>query len=198
MVETTNYLLVGVGGQGTLLAADLVSWVGLAVGLDVKKSEVHGMAQRGGSVTSHVRWGPQVHSPLIAPGAVDYLVAFEQLEAMRYAHWLRPGGAALVNDYRIPPVAVNTGLASYPSSDAQRAAFAAAGCYWLVPAMCMAEDLGNVRVNNVVMLGALAALLPLDPHAWREVVAQRVPRRYVALNVEAFDRGLAWALSRRD
>jgi len=198
MDAITNLLLVGVGGQGTLLAADLVAQAGLAAGLDVKKSEVHGMAQRGGSVTSHVRWGTRVHSPLIAPGAVDYLAAFEQLEAMRYAHWLRPGGVVVVNDYRIPPVAVNTGAARYPIAAAQQAAFAAAGRYWQVPAMRIAEELGNLRVNNVVMLGALAALLPLAPQIWRELVAERVPKRYVALNVEAFDRGLAWALNRRD
>jgi indolepyruvate ferredoxin oxidoreductase beta subunit len=197
MADMTNILLVGVGGQGTLLAADLVSLAGMAAGLDVTKSEVHGMAQRGGSVSSHVRWGPQVHSPLITPGEVDYLVAFERLEAVRCAHWLRPGGTAVVNDYRIPPVSVNSGAARYPSAAEQRAAFAAAARYWLIPAMTVAQALGDVRVNNVVMLGALASLLPLPAAMWRELVAQRVPERYVALNCEAFDHGIAIAQDAR-
>lgn len=189
MNAMVNILLVGVGGQGTLLAADVVALAGLAAGMDVKKSEVHGMAQRGGSVVSQVRWGVTVHSPLIAPGEADYLVAFERLEAMRFIHWLRSGGTALVNDYAIPPVSVSAGTARYPCGQEQQAAFGRAGRCRLVPAMQWAQALGNVRVNNVVMLGALAALLPLPGHIWRDLVRQRVPARYAALNCEAFDRG---------
>jgi indolepyruvate ferredoxin oxidoreductase, beta subunit len=192
-----NVVLAGVGGQGTLLAADVVALVGLAQGLDVKKSEVHGMAQRGGSVTSHVRWGERVYSPLIAPGEVDLLIAFERLEALRYAGMLRPGGALLVNDYRIAPVSVTLGTDRYPAGDEEAAAFAGATVRrFVVPATRMAQDLGQARVNNVVMLGALSALLAKPPAlrdvpeaTWRDVIAGRVPERYVELNLQAFDAG---------
>ncbi|MBC7315344.1 MAG: indolepyruvate oxidoreductase subunit beta [Chloroflexi bacterium] len=190
-----NFLVVGVGGQGTLLAADLIALTGVAAGLDVKKSEVHGMAQRGGSVISQVRWAEEVYSPLIPQGEVDYLLAFERLEAVRYAHWLRPGGMALVNDYRIPPLVVSAGSMPYPGEAVQEAAFASARRI-LVPAMALAQQVGSVRVNNVVMIGALAALLPVEASVWEEVIAHRVPERTVAVNVEAFRKG--WAYIRKE
>ena len=188
--NSLNAVLAGVGGQGTLLAADVVALVGLAQGLDVKKSEVHGMAQRGGSVTSHVRWGDRVYSPLIAPGEVDLLIAFERLEALRYAGLLRPGGALLVNDYRIAPVSVTLGADRYPSADEEAAAFAGTAVRrFVVPATRMAQDLGQARVNNVVMLGAMSALLDVPEGTWRDAIAARVPERYVELNLRAFDAG---------
>jgi len=198
--KALNAVLAGVGGQGTLLAADVMALVGLAQGLDVKKSEVHGMAQRGGSVISHVRWGERVHSPLIAPGEVDLLVAFERLEALRYTELLRPGGAMLVNDYRIVPVTVTSGDGRYPSADEEEAAFAGAGIRrYVIPAMRIAQEVGQARVNNVVMLGAAAALLARPPAeldvpeaVWRDVIAERVPERYVDLNLRAFAAGRAW------
>jgi len=124
MPRSRNFLLVGVGGQGTLLAADVVALVGMESGYDVKKSEVHGMAQRGGSVTSHVRWGERVYSPLIAPGEVDYFVAFERLEALRYVEMMRPRGVLLINDYRISPVTVSSGDSVYPTQGDEDAAYA--------------------------------------------------------------------------
>ncbi|MBC7255630.1 MAG: indolepyruvate oxidoreductase subunit beta [Chloroflexi bacterium] len=190
-----NFLVVGVGGQGTLLAADLIALAGVAAGLDVKKSEVHGMAQRGGSVISQVRWAEEVYSPLIPQGEVDYLLAFERLEAVRYAHWLCLGGVALVNDYRIPPLVVSAGSMPYPSEAVQEAAFASARRI-LVPAMVLAQQVGSARVNNVVMIGALAALLPVEASVWEEVIAHRVPERTVAVNVEAFHKG--WAYIRKE
>ncbi|HUS81621.1 MAG TPA: indolepyruvate oxidoreductase subunit beta [Armatimonadota bacterium] len=187
-----NVVLAGVGGQGTLLAADVVALVGLAQGLDVKKSEVHGMAQRGGSVISHVRWGERVYSPLIAPGEVDLLVAFERLEALRYAELLRPGGALLVNDYRIVPVTVTSGDGRYPAGDEEEAAFAGAAVRrFVIPAMRIAQEVGQARVNNVVMLGAASALLDVPEGVWRDVIAERVPERYVELNLRAFEAGRA-------
>jgi indolepyruvate ferredoxin oxidoreductase, beta subunit len=194
MYAPYNFLLCGVGGQGTLLAADVVALVGVELGHDVKKSEVHGMAQRGGSVTSHVRWAEKVYSPLSAPGEVDYLIAFERLEALRYASMLRPGGVALINDYRIAPASVTSGQDNYPSEAEEAVAYAAnlRACY--VPAMTMAKELGQVRVNNVVMLGVLAAFLDAPEPVWREVLASRVPARYIELNARAFAAGRAYGL----
>lgn len=149
------------------------------------------MAQRGGSVTSHVRWGERVYSPLIAPGEVDYFVAFERLEGLRYATLLRPGGTLLVNDYRITPVSVSVGAEVYPDEAAEDAALGAAiPQRYLIPAIRLAQELGNARVNNVIMLGALSARLPKVPEMlWLDVIAGRVPERYLALNQEAFRAG---------
>ncbi len=193
---TTNLLLAGVGGQGILLAADVIALVGLESGLDVKKSEVHGMAQRGGSVTSHVRWGESVASPLITPGEVDYFLAFERLEALRYADQLRPGGTLLINDYRIVPVSVSAGNEVYPSAeDEERAYSGIIGRRVYVPAMSLAQELGQARVNNVVMLGALSALLDVPESTWLTVISGRVPERYVALNKRAFSAGRAYIVA---
>lgn len=188
-----NFLLAGVGGQGTLLAADIVSLVGMELGYDVKKSEVHGMAQRGGSVVSQVRWGQRVYSPLISAGEVDYCLAFERLEALRYAGLLRSNGVLLVNDYRIPPISTSTGDDVYPSqADEQRAYAAKVARVAYVPAMRLAAEAGQVRTNNVVMLGALAALMDSPAEVWLRVVAQRVPARYTELNQQAFAAGQAF------
>lgn len=115
--DTINFILAGVGGQGTILASDLLAAVGMEAGFDVKQAEVHGMAQRGGSVSSHVRWGPVVYSPLIPVGGADILVGFEQVEAVRYAHFLRTGGVMLVNQQAIAPITVSAGSSIYPSMD---------------------------------------------------------------------------------
>jgi len=187
---TDNFFLVGVGGQGILLAADVIALVGMEAGYDVKKSEVHGMAQRGGSVTSHVRWGERVYSPLISPGEVDYLLAFERLEGLRHAEMLRPGGVMLVNDYRIIPVSVSAGGSHYPSAEEEEGIYREAGLHpYYIPAIEIAQTLGNARVNNIVMLGALAALLEVPPELWRQVIAQRVPERYREINLEGFAQG---------
>jgi indolepyruvate ferredoxin oxidoreductase beta subunit len=159
----------------------------MAQGYDVKKSEVHGMAQRGGSVTSHVRWGERVYSPLITPGEVDFFVAFERLEGLRYANWLRSTGALLVNDYRIAPISVSSGNGRYPSSEDEDGTYEGAiARRYLVPAIAMAAEIGNARVNNVVMLGALSALIDVPAEVWEEVIARRVPARFVDVNRKAF------------
>lgn len=194
---THDFLLVGVGGQGTLLAADVVALVGMEMGCDVKKSEVHGMAQRGGSVTSHVRWGEHVHSPLISPGQVDFFVAFERLEALRHANMLRADGKALINDYRIVPVSVTTGNGRYPTEEDEARAYAAmASSPYYLPAIEIAERAGNPRVNNVVMLGALAVFLDVPEEVWQEVITRRVPQRFVAVNQRAFAEGRAEMMAR--
>jgi indolepyruvate ferredoxin oxidoreductase, beta subunit len=195
-----NFLLAGVGGQGTLLASDLLALVGMEFGLDVKKSEVHGMAQRGGSVTSHVRWAQHVRSPLIAPGEVDYFLAFERLEALRHAEMVGPQGTFLINEYRIMPVSVSAGNTQYPTEAEELSAYARAGINNLiyVPAMTIAQDLGQVRTNNVVMLGALSSLLPVPAEIWHRVIASRMPARLVALNQRAFEAGRDYTLTRNE
>ena len=188
--SATNFLLAGVGGQGVLLAADVVALVGMSLGLDVKKSEVHGMAQRGGSVISHVRWGPAVQSPLISSGQADYLVAFERLEALRYAELLRPGGTVLISAHRIPPVSVSSGSSVYPSEREEDVAYAGSGLQRLcVPAIDLAREIGQARVHNVVMLGALASLLNIPRETWLKVISQRVPARFREINQSSFIQG---------
>ncbi|MDY7041149.1 MAG: indolepyruvate oxidoreductase subunit beta [Chloroflexota bacterium] len=190
MNQKKDFLLTGVGGQGTLLASNILAEVGLRAGYDVKKSEVHGMAQRGGSVTSHVRWADKVYSPLIGQGEVNYLLAFERLEALRYVEQLRPGGTLVVSEHGIPPVSVTAGKDQYPTDEQIRHVVdeVAGNVVW-VPSIRLAEEMGNARVHNVIMLGALSAQLDVDEQMWLEVVEQRVPARFVELNKEAFLQG---------
>ncbi len=185
-----NFMLVGVGGQGTLLASSILAEVGLRAGYDVKKSEVHGMAQRGGAVSSSVRWGDRVYSPLIAPGEVDVLIAFERVEALRHVDSLRPGGLLLVNDHAIVPVTVTSGDATYPSREEIIAALQQVTTdITFVPGVNIAAQLGNARANNVVLLGVLSRRLDVAREIWEQVIAARVPPKYKDLNLEAFARG---------
>lgn len=182
-----DFLLVGVGGQGVLLASDILAEVGLKAGYDAKKAEVHGMAQRGGSVVSHVRWAEKVLSPLIGRGEVDYLLALEKLEALRYIEVLRPGGTVIVNDHRIPPVSVSSGGDEYPDDQRVRRVLSeVAGDVRFLPGVELARELGNARASNVVTLGALSQCLDVDLDIWLEVIAERVPEKYVELNRQAF------------
>jgi indolepyruvate ferredoxin oxidoreductase beta subunit len=191
MMVKLDFLLAGVGGQGTILASDVLAAVGLRTGHDVKESEVHGMAQRGGSVTTHVRWGETVYSPLIAPGEADFFLAFEKLEALRHIEMLRRGGIVLVSDYVISPLSVSSGGDEYPTDDRIKAILSSATPnYYLLPAITLAEELGNARVNNVVLLGSLSHWLPDVPlETWREAIRERVPPRFTDLNQRAFMRG---------
>ena len=190
-----NFMLVGVGGQGTLLASDILAELGVRLGLDVKKAEVHGMAQRGGSVTSFVRWDTQVFSPIIARGEVDILVGFEQLEALRYLGFLKPGGMLLVNEQVIEPITVKAGDALYPAAADMSSAFArVASRVCRVDGLTLAEQAGNVRTVNVAILGALSALLDADPQTWLEAVQVHVPPGAVEVNRTAFMLGRAQAL----
>jgi indolepyruvate ferredoxin oxidoreductase beta subunit len=190
MNTTLNFLLTGVGGQGTLLASNILAEVGLRAGYDVKKSEVHGMAQRGGSVSSHVRWGQQVHSPLIERGQADVLLALERLEALRYLEFLRPGGKVLINDHVIVPVTVTTGNAVYPSKEQiVNSLRLVTPDITFVPGVTIAKELGNARANNVVMLGMLSGWLDVDMSIWQQTIAERVPPRYKEINLQALERG---------
>jgi len=185
-----DFLLAGVGGQGTLLASDVLVDVGARAGYDAKKSEIHGMAQRGGSVTSHVRWADKVYSPFIGKGEADYFLAFEKLEAARHVDGLRPGGIIIVNDYRIPPISVNSGGATYPDDESIRHILRQVSPeIHFVPGVALAEELGNVRTSNVILLGALSKFLDIEIEMWLEALTARVPPRFVELNHKAFLRG---------
>jgi indolepyruvate ferredoxin oxidoreductase beta subunit len=195
-MKDVSFLLVGVGGQGTLLASNVLAHVGVEAGFDVKKAEVHGMAQRGGSVSSHVRWGEKVHSPLIGRGEVDYLVAFEKLEALRYVGMLRPGGRAIVGDMRIPPLSVSSGDDVYPGDDEVRRILGQvtddvhAPHGYFVPSMRLAEEAGNARAHNIVVLGVLSNFISqVSPDIWLEVIAEWVPKKYIEVNQRAFQMG---------
>jgi indolepyruvate ferredoxin oxidoreductase, beta subunit len=191
MKKRYNFMLAGVGGQGTILASNVLAEVGLAAGFDVKKSEVHGMAQRGGSVNTHVRWDAErVYSPLIGLGEADLLLVFEEAEALRYAEYLKRDGAAVVNRQAILPITVTSGGAHYPTEEQVRAVYSAVtDRLHVVPGEAIAQELGNARVANVVLLGALSALLDLPPDIWLQVIEARVPPKHLEVNREAFTRG---------
>jgi len=189
-MKDVSFLLAGVGGQGTLLASNVLAHVGVRAGFDVKKAEVHGMAQRGGSVSSHIRWGAKIHSPLIGRGEVDYLVIFEKLEVLRYAGLLRPGGTAIVGDMRIPPLSVSSGDDVYPDDeDVRRIIGEVTDGLHLIPSIRLAEEVGNVRAHNVVVLGALSNFVQVPPETWLEVIAEWVPQKFVEVNRQAFHKG---------
>jgi indolepyruvate ferredoxin oxidoreductase beta subunit len=199
-VKPLNFVLVGVGGQGILLASDVLCQVGLAAGYDVKKTDVHGMAQRGGSVVSHVRLADRVFSPMVATGEADFLLAFEKLEACRWAGYLRPGGTAVVNDERIPTLAALSGSGkrggpTYPDDATIAQVLAgAAGQVVMVPAGRIAAEMRSPRVANVVLLGALSRLLDIPEDRWLSALADRVPARHRDVNLRAFSAGREAAL----
>ncbi len=193
-----DFILAGVGGQGTILAGELLAKVGKEAGYDVKKSEVHGMAQHGGSVVSHVRWGDKVYSPLIPFHQADFLLAFEKLESLRWVRFLSPDGMALVADHRVPPLSVSLGQFSYPEDDkVMEVLDAQASASQLVPSFQIAQELGNARVNNIVVLGVLSHHISIKEEVWRSVTEDSVPTRFIDLNLEAFGRGRGWAEGRR-
>ena len=198
MKKDIKFLLAGVGGQGTILASDVLVNVGLSAGYQAKQAEVHGMSQRGGSVTSHVRWGEVVYSPLVGAGEADVLLAFEKAEALRTVKQLRAGALALVNLEAIEPVTVTSGGQPYPEEAALREVFARVTPHTVyVDGPGIAAELGNSKVENVVLLGALAAQLEtlgwtgaeLSPEKWLGVIVERVPPKYVELNRRAFLEG---------
>ncbi len=194
MINQMNFLFVGVGGQGVLTASDIAAQVGLDLGLDAKKSEVHGFAQRGGVVESHIRWAPSVGSPTCEKGTVDVLMAFELLEAARWLDWLKPGGIVIVNRQQIIPMSVSIGDARYPDAEALIAALAKrASRVIVVDALPLAEEAGNPRTVNTIMLAALSTLLDTDPAIWETAILRRVPDKYNEVNRVAFRLGQAAA-----
>jgi len=189
MKEVKNILFIGVGGQGTILASKILSEGLLRNGYDVKMSEVHGMAQRGGSVTTQVRFGEKVYSPLIEKGKADAIVAFEKSEALRALPYLKEGGHLIVNDYEIHPVPVLIGLEKYPEG-VNEALRSTAENTVIIKAAEIAKDLGNMKAQNVVLLGALLKALDIKDVNWEEVVASLVPAKAVELNKKALVAGM--------
>jgi indolepyruvate ferredoxin oxidoreductase beta subunit len=194
-VKEYNFLIVGVGGQGALLASNVLAEVGVQAGYDVKKAEVHGMSQRGGSVNSHVRWGTQVYSPVIGDGEVDMLVSLEKLETLRYLNMLRRDGVVLIGEFKIPPLTVSSGDDHYPDDDEiRRAIEQITGNYVFIPTLTLAEQVGTTRAHNVVLLGALSAKIKtVSPDIWLGVIATQVPPKYIDLNRAAFQLGVSAA-----
>lgn len=184
---TTNFLLAGVGGQGTLLASDILAEVGLQMGLDVKKSEVHGMSQRGGAVTSHVRWGKRVASPLCEMGTVDYFIAQEMLEALRWLAYLKSGGTIIINKQKWAPTSITFGKDVYPSEEHILSTISShVGKVLLLDAISISEQLGNRRAANSVLLGALSSQLDTNAEDWLTVVENKVPSKHKEVNRKSF------------
>lgn len=198
MASKVDFALVGVGGQGIVLASDLLAEVGLAAGYDVKKTDSLGMSQRGGSVVSFVRWAAKVYSPLPKRGDVDVALALEKLEAGRVAEWLRPGGLAVVNDQALPPPSVNAGADRYPSDDEVLGLLGArTDRVYLMPGPRLADELGNPRVVNVVLLGFVSAFLPVEVAVWSETLSRLMPARIREVNLRAIRRGWELGLQAR-
>jgi len=180
-----NILMVGVGGQGVILASEIISEVMMRAGHDVKKSEVHGMAQRGGSVSSHVRFGPKVYSPLIKKGDADVLFSFELLESVRYLDFLRSDALLIVNNQKVLPPSVTLGADTYPEQlpELLRERFSRVD---IVDALDIAKQAGNARALNVAFLGALSKHFGVDENLWKDVISSMLPPKLVDVNIKAF------------
>jgi len=185
---TTNILVAGVGGQGVILASDIMSEVFMEAGYDVKKSEVHGMAMRGGIVTSHFRFGKKVYSPLIKEGEADILFAFEQLEGLRWVNHLRLNGKIIMNDHKINPPAVNLGEMEYPKAIPEMIRSKIKNFY-LVRGTEIALQLGDVRAANVVLLGGISKFFELNEDLWLKTILNYLPAKVHELNKKAFSAG---------
>ena len=192
MSKIINVLLVGVGGQGTILASKILTHVALAQGHEVKMSEIHGMAQRGGSVVTQVRMGEGVYSPVIEPGEADFVVAFEQLEAYRWAHFLKKDGTLIVNTQKIVPLTVLIGAANYPESilvdlkdRVER--------FIELDGLKLASEAGNAKATNVVLMGVLSKYMGFPEEAWQNALEARIPAKLLELNKKAFASGVAAA-----
>lgn len=183
-----NVLIVGVGGQGTLLASRVLGAIASIEGKDCKLSEVHGMSQRGGSVVTHVRIGDDIAAPLVTPGEADYIMAFEQLEALRWAYYLKEGGKILVNDQQIMPMPVITGAVEYPEGIYAKLAEAGKDTV-IVDGLGLAEEAGNTKAVNVVMIGALCAIEGVDYDVALEAVRRSVPAKLLSVNEKALELG---------
>ncbi len=190
MGDTKNIIFAGVGGQGVLLIAELLALAAAAAGHDVKQTEVHGVSQRGGMVESHVRYGPKVWSPLIMPGQAHAIVGMEKLEALRFAHYIRPNGVIIVNDHEILPASVGAAAEKYPHGAIEFLRGKGLNVLAL-PATRIAAELGDIRAANMVLLGALSAHLDIAPTLWEQTLQTRMPARHLALNREAFARGVS-------
>lgn len=188
-METKNIMIVGVGGQGTLLTSRILGGITTAAGYEVKLSEVHGMAQRGGSVVTFVRFGDEVFEPIVEEGQADVLIAFERLEALRYAHFLKKDGVLIVNDRRIDPITVLTGAAEYPENIIED--LSKKYKVISVDAQDVALKLGNAKVFNTVIIGVAAKHMDFSKEDWIRVIENTVPPKTVEMNKAAFEAGYA-------
>jgi indolepyruvate ferredoxin oxidoreductase beta subunit len=188
MTEQGNILFCGVGGQGILLASEVTAYSLLAAGMEVRKSEVHGMAQRGGSVTAHLRYGGKVYSPLISPGQADIVVAFEMMEAVRYLPYMHSNSKVIVNTHKIYPPAIATGKMAYPENVLNELINRDIHVKEL-NAFDIASGVGEVRAVNIVMVGVLSTYLPVDEQVYVDVMNERIPERFRDVNIRAFQEG---------
>ena len=186
-MKTKSAILVGVGGQGAILTAKVLVNGLMKAGYDVKMSEVHGMSQRGGSVSTQVHWGEKGYSPVIGDGAADLMVAFEKMEAVRYARFLKPDGVAVINDYEMPSSTIAAGLEQYPEGclEAMKENFR---CFTLDAAK-IAMELGSPKCMNIVLFGAMTVALGLDEIDWEEIIRETVPVKFLDLNLAAYRAG---------
>lgn len=188
MDNTKSILLVGVGGQGTILASKVLSEGLVEAGYDVKMSEIHGMAQRGGSVSTQVRFGDKVFSPIIGKGEADILVSFETMEALRWLEYLKPDGKVVVNDYKIPSAPILMDKEDYPEGVIDIIKDKANTS--IIDAAKIAEDLGNTKVMNIVLFGALVKAMGLTDIDWEDVIRKTVKEKFVDINIKAFNAGM--------
>ncbi|MBQ9785355.1 MAG: indolepyruvate oxidoreductase subunit beta [Clostridia bacterium] len=186
-MATTNIMIVGVGGQGTLLASRILGNAVIRQGYDVKVSEVHGMSQRGGSVVTYVKFGDAVHSPIIDKGEADIILAFELLEAYRALPWLKKGGKMIVNDQKINPMPVITGAAEYPADIVEK--LSALVDLTSLDALSLATEAGNIKAVNVVLIGVMAKNTAIPYEEWVETIKATVPAKFLEVNLKAFDLG---------
>jgi len=185
-----DILLTGVGGQGTILASDILGEAALLASFDVKKTDTLGMAQRGGSVISHIRIGEHVHAPLITEGEVDIFIAFEKLEGLRWCTYLKPGGIAIINNLSVPPLSVGLGTSVYPDDKTILSLFKGITDRILMfDGTGMAQKAGDVRALNTIMMGCLSTFLPFDSAIWKRAIAHYIPAKILELNIVAFDKG---------
>lgn len=190
MAATGNILFSGVGGQGILLASEVTAYALLSAGYDAKKSEVHGMAQRGGSVTAQLRYGDKVYSPLIEPGKADILISFEMMEAARYLPYLHKKSKVIVNTQQIKPPSVAMGQIPYPADVLDAISFQGIQVV-TVDAFDIAQDAGEVKAANIVMVGAMSAFLPMEVAVYENIINTRIPERFREVNLKAFAAGRA-------
>jgi indolepyruvate ferredoxin oxidoreductase beta subunit len=187
MDRTFNIIIAGVGGQGILTASEILAKVAMEVGLDAKKSEVHGMSQRGGSVVSHVRFGKKVYSPLVEKGACDIILSFEKSEALRWVHYLKEeGGKVVINDLEIIPTTVSLKLDTYPTNIEDQIRDKAKAEVILVPATDLARQAGDTRTANTVLLGVISNFLPFEDKVWEKVISDNVKKETIEVNLKAF------------
>lgn len=188
MKETKSILFVGVGGQGTILVSRLLTQGLMKAGYDVKMSEVHGMSQRGGSVSTQVRYGEKVYSPILGRGQADILVAFEKMEALRWSEYLKPDGIVIVNNYEIPSLPIATGQIEYPEGILEEIQKKFKTI--IIDAGKIASELGNIRTQNVVLFGSLVKAFKLDEVDWMEILKEILPERMLDINIKAFNKGM--------